>query len=274
MELSIITINWNNASGLEKTMESVIAQSCQNFEYIVVDGGSSDGSVDIIKNYDNIPNLKWISEKDKGIYNAMNKGIKMASGEYVQFLNSGDSLTDKDVVKRMLDEVEKNGHPDIMTGNLLKDYGKVIIRDSNSLDKINLWHFYNGSINHPSSYIKLDLFEKYGLYDESLRIVSDWKWFMNVIVFNDVKPVFVNVDVVLFDTNGISETNEQLNIDEKLKVLRTVLRPAVVADYHRYNRDIMMMERIHRHKLAFKLVKLIERVLFKIESKKTDYVKR
>jgi glycosyltransferase involved in cell wall biosynthesis len=274
MELSIITINWNNAVGLKKTMESVIAQSCQNFEYIVVDGGSSDGSVDIIKNYDNIPNLKWISEKDKGIYNAMNKGIKMASGEYVQFLNSGDSLTDKDVVKRMLDEVEKNGHPDIMTGNLLKDYGKVIIRDSNSLDKINLWHFYNGSINHPSSYIKLELFEKYGLYDESLRIVSDWKWFMNVIVFNDVKPVFVNVDVVLFDTNGISETNEQLNIDEKLKVLRTVLRPAVVADYHRYNRDIMMMERIHRHKLAFKLVKLIERVLFKIESKKTDYVKR
>ena len=274
MELSIITINWNNAVGLKKTMESVIAQSCQNFEYIVVDGGSSDGSVDIIKNYDNIPNLKWISEKDKGIYNAMNKGIKMASGEYVQFLNSGDSLTDKDVVKKMLDEVEKNGHPDIMTGNLLKDYGKVIIRDSNSLDKINLWHFYNGSINHPSSYIKLDLFEQYGLYDESLRIVSDWKWFMNVIVFNNVKPVFVNVDVVLFDTNGISETNEQLNIDEKLKVLRTVLRPAVVADYHRYNRDIMMMERIHRHKLAFKLVKLIERVLFKIESKKTDYVKR
>ena len=274
MELSIITINWNNAVGLKKTMESVIAQSCQNFEYIVVDGGSSDGSVDIIKNYDNIPNLKWISEKDKGIYNAMNKGIKMASGEYVQFLNSGDSLTDKDVVKKMLDEVEKNGHPDIMTGNLLKDYGKVIIRDSNSLDKINLWHFYNGSINHPSSYIKLDLFEQYGLYDESLRIVSDWKWFMNVIVFNNVKPVFVNVDVVLFDTNGISETNEQLNIDEKLNVLRTVLRPAVVADYHRYNRDIMMMERIHRHKLAFKLVKLIERVLFKIESKKTDYVKR
>jgi glycosyltransferase involved in cell wall biosynthesis len=274
MKLSIITINWNNVEGLKKTVESVMRQSCQEFEYVIVDGGSTDGSVDVVKQYSSMPNLRWVSERDKGIYNAMNKGIKMASGEYVQFLNSGDSLTDKDVVKKMLDEVEKNGHPDIMTGNLLKDYGKVIIRDSNSLDKINLWHFYNGSINHPSSYIKLDLFEKYGLYDESLRIVSDWKWFMNVIVFNDVKPVFVNVDVVLFDTNGISETNEQLNIDEKLIVLRTILRPAVVADYHRYNRDIMMMERIHRHKLAFKLVKLIERVLFKIESKKTDYVKR
>ena len=268
MKLSIITINWNNVEGLKKTVESVMKQSCQEFEYVIVDGGSTDGSVDVVKQYSSMPNLRWVSERDKGIYNAMNKGILMSTGEYLHFLNSGDTLVDNEVVKKMFAEIERNGHPNIMIGNLLKNYKGTIRRDSNKTEETTLWRFYNNSINHPASYIKRELFERYGLYDESLKIVSDWKWFMQVIVFEKVKPVFVNVDTVLFDMQGISQTNEQLLYNERRKVLDEMVHPEILADYRRYGKDIRLMQRIRRHKWAYTIVYYLERLLFKIEKRK------
>lgn len=267
MKLSIITINWNDADGLKKTMASVLEQNCQEFEYLVIDGGSTDGSVDVIKHFDGAPNLRWVSERDKGIYNAMNKGIRMATGEYLQFLNSSDILVNKDVVKNMLAEVERNGHPEIMTGNMLKNYEGKIRRDDRCEDTT-LWRFYSGALNHPPTYIKRHLFDKYGLYDESLKIVSDWKWFMQVIVFEQVKPVFVDVDVALFDLNGISQNNMQLNYSERSKVLSELVPPGILANYRFYDKDIRMMQRIRRHNMAYRLVCYIERLLFKIEERK------
>ncbi|MBQ7550846.1 MAG: glycosyltransferase [Bacteroidales bacterium] len=103
MKLSIITINRNNAAGLEKTMQSVAAQTFKEFEYIVVDGASTDESVEVIKKYEpQFAHLKWVSEPDSGIYNAMNKGLCMASGEYIQILNSADCLAAYNVVEKML----------------------------------------------------------------------------------------------------------------------------------------------------------------------------
>ena len=99
MKLSIITINFNDAKGLEKTIQSVINQTYKDFEYIVVDGASTDGSVDVIKKYSN-KLTHWVSEPDTGIYNAMNKGTRMASGEYCLYLNSGDFLADNDVLEK------------------------------------------------------------------------------------------------------------------------------------------------------------------------------
>lgn len=96
MKLSIITINYNNREGLRKTIESVVAQTTREFEYIVIDGGSTDGSVDVIKEFSDYIDY-WVSEPDKGIYNAMNKGVKVAHGDYCQFLNSGDWLYDSNV---------------------------------------------------------------------------------------------------------------------------------------------------------------------------------
>ena len=99
MKLSIVTINRNNANGLEKTMQSVASQSFKEFEYIVVDGASTDGSVDVIRSHEaDCAHLKWVSEPDSGIYNAMNKGLQMATGDYVQILNSGDCLAASDVM--------------------------------------------------------------------------------------------------------------------------------------------------------------------------------
>ena len=111
-KLSIITINRNNAAGLRKTIESVVSQTYTDFEYIIIDGASTDGSVEVIKEYAEatLPcgeglgeRLYWVSEPDKGIYNAMNKGILKAQGEYLLFLNSGDWLVDKDVIKSFID---------------------------------------------------------------------------------------------------------------------------------------------------------------------------
>ena len=103
MKLSIITINRNNAAGLEKTMQSVASQTFKEFEYIIVDGASTDGSVDVIKKYDSqFAHLKWVSEPDSGIYNAMNKGIRMATGDYIQILNSADILAAPNVTERMI----------------------------------------------------------------------------------------------------------------------------------------------------------------------------
>ena len=116
MTISVVTINWNNNAGLQRTLASIASQTYNDFEYIVVDGASTDGSVETIMQYDGDARLTWISERDNGIYNAMNKGIRMAKGEYVVMINSGDWLMASDVLERMAEEVERNDHPAILYG--------------------------------------------------------------------------------------------------------------------------------------------------------------
>ena len=113
MKLSIITVNLNNRDGLQKTIDSVVSQTFKDYEWIVIDGGSTDGSKELIEQYaDHFTD--WVSEPDKGIYNAMNKGIGMASGEYIQFLNSGDSLVSGHVVDQMSEALVNNGFPPLL----------------------------------------------------------------------------------------------------------------------------------------------------------------
>ena len=272
MILSIITINRNNAAGLEKTMRSVAAQTFGDFEYVVVDGASTDKSVEVIRSLEASfdGRLKWISEPDKGIYNAMNKGIGMASGDYIQFLNSGDSLTSEDITIRMTEALKANEYPSILYGNMLKDMpdGKVM-RDKGFAGKsISLLGFYTGSLNHPSSYIKRDLFEKYGRYDESLKIVSDWKWFVQSVIFEGEKPVYADIDVTLFDMNGISEKNKALDKAERRRVLNELIPSTILADYDRWALPISRMRRLERHPWANKIAMVLERILFKMEKRR------
>ena len=119
MTLSIITINYNNAQGLKKTLKSVLNQTNTQFEHVIVDGASTDNAVEIMQQYEADATARgikvvWVSEKDKGIYNAMNKGIKMASGEYIQILNSGDCLAAGTVVNDMLVALKENEYPEIL----------------------------------------------------------------------------------------------------------------------------------------------------------------
>ncbi len=268
MILSIITINRNNATGLEKTLQSVAAQTFQEFEYIVVDGASTDGSVEVIKRYESqFAHLKWVSEPDKGIYNAMNKGIRMASGDYIQILNSADCLAAPEATERMLAELERQGNPAILYGNMIKCFpdGRRMVDKCFAGQEITMLGMFTGTLNHDPTYIRRDLFEKYGYYDESLKIVSDWKWYLQAIILGGEKPQYVDMDVTLFDMTGISETNRELDGAERKQVLEQLFPKTVLADYERFAFPIDQVKRLQRHPWAYKMVWFLERCLFKLE---------
>ena len=271
MKLSFITINRNNAVGLENTLQSVAAQTFKEFEYIVVDGASTDGSIEVIKKYEpQFAHLKWVSEPDTGIYNAMNKGLHMASGEYIQILNSADCLASKDVTEQMLRALGEVGYPSILYGNMIKCFpdGRKMVDKCFAGQKITMLGMYKGTLNHDPAYIRHDLFEKYGYYDESLKIVSDWKWYMQAIILGGEKPQYVDLDVTLFDMTGISETNKELDKVERKQVLEQLFPQAVLADYDRYAFPMEQIQRLQRHPLAYKMVWFLERCLFKMEKMK------
>ena len=267
--LTIITINRDNSCGLEKTMRSVLNQSCQEFEYVIIDGGSTDKSVEVIEKYSALfgDHSRWISEPDFSIYNAMNKGISMATGEYVQFLNSGDCLASEDVIERMLVALKQNDYPPMLYGNMLKDKLDGFVKRDKCFAgaSITLLGFYYGTLNHSSTYIKRDLFQKYGTYDESLKIVSDWKWFLQTIVLGGERVVYTDIDVTLFDMTGISETNKELDKAERKYVLSEILPHTILSDYEQWAFSIAQMKRLKRHPWAFKIVWFLERCLFKKE---------
>ena len=278
MKLSIVTINYNNAEGLRKTLTSVASQAYADIEHIIVDGRSTDGSVEVIREYEQslasrlsplASNLKWVSEKDTGIYNAMNKGIRMATSEYIQILNSGDILFDSNVTKRMierLDQINSQGEENvgILYGNMIKVNAQGKVVGKSGYTEYSLRQFYSSTLNHDCAYISKDLFEQYGLYDEQLKIVSDWKWYLQAIGLGKVKPEYVDIDVTIFDDGGISETNLALRNAERRKVLEEVLPPAILWDYDTHAFEMEQMKRLRRWKL-YGIVYFIERVCFKFE---------
>ncbi len=284
MKLSIITINYNNAEGLRKTLSSVAAQTYRNIEHIIVDGGSTDGSVEVIKEYAERPTpnpslqgreIIWISEKDNGIYNAMNKGIRKATGDYCQFLNSGDTLAAPDVTERMMAEMDlvnakrlslNKDTIDILYGDMLKVGIKTRSHRDNSgeNDGVTLNMFYRGCLNHSPAYIKRTLFEEYGLYDETLKICSDWKFYMQSIVLGKATTKHVDIIVTHFDMNGISETRKDILNDERNRLLKELIPQGILKDYDRYHFPMEQYDRLKRYHL-WGLVWFVERVLFKLE---------
>ena len=271
MKLSIVTINRNNAAGLEKTMQSVANQTYKEFEYIIVDGASTDDSIAVIQKHESeFAHLNWVSEPDKGIYNAMNKGLRMASGDYIQILNSADCLAAPEVTERMIAALEKAGNPSIFYGNMVKAFpdGKRIVDRSFAGQEITMLGMFTGTLNHDPVYICRDLFEKYGYYEESLRIVSDWKWYLQAIILGEEQPQYIDLDVTLFDMTGISETNKELDKAERKQVLEEMFPKTILADYERYAFPMEQIMRLQRHPWAYKLVWLLERCLFKLEKAK------
>lgn len=263
IKLSIITINYNNAIGLAKTIESVVNQSYKEVEYIIIDGGSTDESINIIKKYQDKISY-WISEPDRGIYHAMNKGIQQATGDYCQFLNSGDWLCSEHVVKRMLTH---NDQPGIIIGNMLYVYKNgSVVKNIGSAKESTFLPFYRGTLNHSSAYIKRNLFDIYGLYDESLKIVSDWKFYLQAVGLHNETVTYLDIDVSYFDMTGISNQQLALLQKERQQVLSALLPARILKDYELYWFDIKQMQRLKRYWLSRKIVWLLERILFKIES--------
>ena len=362
MQLSIITINYNNAEGLRKTLASVASQTYAEIEHIIIDGGSTDGSVEMLRAYPHpLPKgrgevsgdiyltqnpahkVLWVSEKDNGIYNAMNKGIEIALGrrvvtnehtslsiansqspiaqtDYIQILNSGDILAAPDVTERMMaalaernekinnqqseqfdnqqlkqlnnqqskqslgdivsivkDDVvgivenTKSASPAIFYGNMIKEYpdGHRVKDTCGGGDYTpeSFLYFYRGTLNHDCAYIRCDLFEKYGLYNEQMKICSDWEWYVRAIVLGGEKTSYTDIDVTVFDMMGVSESggkNRTLIQQERRDYLESILPAAVLRDYDKYAFPIEQYQRLKKYHL-WGLVHFIERVLFKLE---------
>lgn len=355
MKLSIVTINYNNADGLRKTLASVASQTYADIEHVIVDGGSTDGSVEIIREYarangahacsptsltgstsqtNYCHQIHWLSEPDKGIYHAMNKGIRMATGEYIEILNSGDILAADDVTERMFkamgngkwdmgnrqwemgnetnrqypipnhqypiansqspmdnrqwamgDEtnhqypIANNQSPisnsqspiAIFYGNMIKEWpdGRRVKDTCGGGDYTpeSFYYFYRGTLNHDCAYIRKDLFEKYGLYNEQMKICSDWEWYVRAIVLGGEKTVYTNIDVTVFDMTGVSESdgkNKDIILKERREYLESILPAAVLRDYDMLSLPIEQYRRLKKYHL-WGIVYFVERILFKLE---------
>lgn len=227
--LSIITINYNNLEGLERTFESVFNQTYQEFEYIVIDGGSTDGSRSFIEETKNKFDY-WVSEPDKGIYNAMNKGILAAKGEYLLFLNSGDHLFSNETLNNSIQYIQ-NKSKDIYYGNIVnRDHQDEIVKYA---QKLTFKFFFDGSLPHPASFIKRSCFLESNFYDEELNIVSDWKFFIVGIFKKNYSFEYFDEIVGIYYLDGISSINKELDTIEREKVLKQEF-PLFYDDYLEY----------------------------------------
>ena len=217
--ISIITVCYNEPN-LEATCESVVSQTEQNFEWIVVDGGSDEKTQRIWQKYRHRIN-KFVSEKDSGIYNAMNKGIRLATGEYLLFLNAGDAFEDPEVINNV---IRMKLDRDIVYGDVRpvgRGDGK---RVQTFPDFIERSYWIRRTICHNATFIKKSLFDEFGLYDETLRIVADWKKWIELFLLRKCSYKHISVTVTKFDENGIST-------DPKRRWLLMKEREIILKDY-------------------------------------------
>ncbi|WP_316822077.1 glycosyltransferase family 2 protein [Pedobacter gandavensis] len=228
LKISIVTINYNNAGGLKETIQSVLNQDYPRIEYIVIDGGSTDGSKEVIATYKDQIHY-CVTEPDEGIYNAMNKGIRVATGDYLLFLNSGDFLIDKNVIK----EAEASG----MTKDLVS--GNMIFHERNENwcppEVLTFKTFFEGTIPHPSTFIRRTLFDQVGLYNESNSVVSDWEFFLLSTCKFNCSYQHIDLYITRFLCDGLSSDpiNMERILIERSKVLNTHF-PLFLADYKAY----------------------------------------
>lgn len=212
--LSIITINLNNINGLKRTIESVLMQSFKNFEWIVIDGNSTDGSKELLEqNKSNID--VFVCESDSGIYNAINKGIKLANGEFLEILNSGDCLHDTDTLERVFQQ-KLSG--DINYGDIVRIFpdGHKDIQKYNK--PISLHYFKAGGIiNHQATFFRRKVFDNH-LYDEKYSIASDWAYCIEAVcrglTFNHIDQIIVD-----YDNSGISTQWSSKQLEEREDIL-------------------------------------------------------
>ena len=216
-KLSIITVCRNIRDSIGKTCDSIVRQTWTDFEWIVVDGASSDGTLEVVGEYrDRITLL--ISEKDSGIYNAMNKGIRAATGEWVIFLNGGDQLAADTVLEQVFGGGERDA--DILHGNILTEIGGELVGNGDTWvpETITPSYFVRGSLNHQSAFIRRSLFDRFGLYDEGIPIAADYeKWI--VFAKNGCRFEKVHLFVAIYNMEGGSSVKEFRHIVRRSKAL-------------------------------------------------------
>lgn len=240
MNLSIITINYNNLSGLRKTVESVLSQTYDDFEYIIVDGASTDGSQEYLKELQQQreslhKNLQIISEPDTGIYNAMNKGIRMAKGDYCLFLNSGDYLAQADTLQQVFSDFPYG--TDIVYGHQWDEVnGKLQEEICIDVPYISFDTLRNAHIPHQSTFIRREALIAAGGYSEKYHIISDWAFVMKGLFKLDYTIARIPQFVSVYDTTGISSVADKApQWKERADFLRREF-PLFMPDYERWDR--------------------------------------
>lgn len=261
MKLSIITICYNDKAGFEKTARSIISQTCFNdVEWIIVDGASTDGSVDVIKQYVEelkkaapLTSVTWKSEPDKGIYNAMNKGIRQAHGEYLLFMNAGDCLYTEDTLPKALPLLKGK---DVYVGDVVNDTteGHQLVEFPRQLTpQVILDQIIYKFIPHQSSFIKQELFDKYGMYREDLRIASDGYFFYDALVMHGATIETIPFPISLFDMTGISSTDTN-RITERITSQDRIPCQQILYTFYRNNAEIV--NAINATKIGMLLVRI------------------
>ncbi len=230
--LSIITVCLNAGKSIQQTAASISHQTDNDFEWIVVDGGSTDGTVEFLQGIAGIDH--FISEKDDGIYDAMNKGIGLSRSLYCLFLNAGDSLYDENVIEN----VKKELKADLVIGSLHtcfpEDPGKNYIKRFDTQD-IREKYLYYRSLPHPSTCIKRDLFEKFGLFDTSYKIVGDHDFFVRVLL-KGASKVFAPFCISTFIMDGISTRLKQ---SDQFKLEMQRMRSKNFSSFYRMRRTVI-----------------------------------
>lgn len=241
--LTVITVNLNNAEGLRKTLESITSQTSDDYRQIIIDGASTDKSIEILQKFSHY-NISLISEPDSGIYEAMNKGILKATGDYLLFLNSGDTFFSNDIVARF---IAGNHQEEIVSGDI------VIKKNNNSEDfhikaspvVISPEFLFNEYLPHSGTFIKRTLFDRAGLYNENNKIVSDWEFFLKALLIHNASYLHIPYCVSVFNTDGVSckPENAKLIEKEKQNVLQLFF-PYFVQEYA----DLSTYEKYRKHK--------------------------
>lgn len=242
-KISIITVNFNNEAGLATTLQSVSSQVYEDFEFIVIDGGSNGGDKQLIDQHRKLIDI-LVSEPDTGIYNAMNKGIMLANGQYVYFLNSGDTFYDKftllNVAEKMVDDI------DLYYGNLIYNWpsGQKLVSFP---EKLSYAFFVTDNINHQACFIKKALFNKLFYYNENYKIISDWEFLVYAVCKAEISYQHLHLSISIYDTTGISsDINNLKEIEaDKDKVL------AEFFPLFLYNREEILVLKTKRTKQFF-----------------------
>jgi glycosyltransferase involved in cell wall biosynthesis len=264
VKLSIITVNLNNKNGLQKTISSVLSQTTTFFEFIIIDGASSDGSTELItQNQDRIS--FWLSESDSGIYQAMNKGIRIAKGEYVLFLNSGDFLVDNEV---LINVFKGSNTEDLLYGRSYISREDKVIYTTPHPDNLTLGFFFSQTISHQAAFIRRSLFDRFGYYREDLIIYADLDFWIRTIILNNCTTKKLDIIVADYNLDGISgnPSNRELANAEIKDVLSKNIPPRILADYENRKEEREQMKVLYWAK-SIKALNTLLTVLYQIALK-------
>ncbi len=207
MKISVITVTLNNSIALEKTIKSVMEQTYSDIEHIIIDGGSIDGSLAIIKRWQQrFPDkIKYVSEADSGVYNAINKGIALATGDIIGLLHGNDFFSSDGILAQMVEKMNETKAPMIYG-----DIHYINPQDGNTVRNYSARDFSPEMLRkgiappHPSLYLRREIFKRHGVYKEDYRVAADFEMFVRLMLVNDVKAVYLPADMVTMTTGGLS----------------------------------------------------------------------